>query len=265
MTTESTTPPPTAEERDHARADVAIVGALPIELAPFYSELDRRRSYTGGKFKFIGGVHEDRIRIVVVQGAVGFAKARVATRAVIDAHRPEWVLSCGFSGALREGLEVADIVLADSIVDQHGHTLKVDLKMASDEKRRVFAGRFLTSDQLILKVDDKRRLGEEFEALAVDLESLAVAQVCAETGTKFLSIRAISDDLSEDLPPEILSIMGETGSLRMGAVIGSIWKRFGSVKDMWHLRERANRAAARLAKFLNTLVPRLTPGTAGKD
>lgn len=253
------------EVRDVARADVGIVTALPMELAPFIGGLDRRRSYTGGKYKFIGGVLDDTIRIVVVQGAVGYAKARAATQALVDAHHPEWILSCGFSGALAEGLQVADIVLANSIVDQHEHELAVDLKMESDEQRRTLVGRFLTADEIILKAEDKRALGRQYNALAVDLESLAVAQVCRDTQTKFLAIRSISDDLSEDLPREILSIMGETGSLRLGAALGSIWKRFGSVKDMWHLRERAVAAAQRLGKFLGNFVPRLTPGTASRD
>jgi hypothetical protein len=110
--------------------------------------------------------------------------------------------------------------------------------------------------------DEKKQLGQEHSALAVDLESLAVAQVCKETGTKFLAVRTISDDTGEDLPPEILSIIGETGSVRLGAAVGSIWKRFGSVKEMWHLRERAVAASKQLAKFLSGLAPQLTPGSA---
>ena len=254
-----------AQPRDLAHADVGIVSALPIELSPFIGLLERRRSYSGGRFKFIGGVLNDKIRVVVAQKAIGFAKARSAAQALVDAHTPDWILSAGFSGALQDDLQVGDVVLADSIVDRHGHELKVDLKMASDEQRRMFVGRFVTADEVVLKADDKKELGSAFSAIAVDLESLAVAQVCKETETKYLAVRAISDDTSEDLPPEILSIMGETGSVRLGAAVGSIWKRFGSVKDMWHLRERAVAASRKLAKFLSGLAPQLTPGSADAD
>lgn len=254
-----------AQPRDLAHADVGIVTALPIELSPFIGMLDRRRSYTGGKFKFIGGILNDKIRVVVVQKAIGFAKARSATQALIDAHTPDWILSSGFSGALQDDLQVGDVVLANSIVDQHGHELKVDLKMASDEKRRMFVGRFVTADEIVLKAEDKQQLGRDLSAIAVDLESLAAAQVCKETGTKYLAVRAVSDDTTEDLPPEILTIMGETGSVRLGAAVGSVWKRFGSVKDMWHLRERAVVASRKLARFLAGLAPQLTPGSASHD
>ncbi|HSG73139.1 MAG TPA: 5'-methylthioadenosine nucleosidase [Planctomycetaceae bacterium] len=248
---------PPEEQVNHAHADIGIVTALPIEIGPFLSLLERQRSYTGGKFKFIGGVLGDKLKIVIVQKAVGFAKARKATQALIEAHTPEWVLSVGFGGALQREMQIADIVMADSIVDQHGHTLRVDLQMEADPKKRLHVGRLLTADQILLKVDDKLELGEKHDALSVDLETLAVAQICKETGTKFLAIRSISDDLSEDLPKEILSLMGESGSVRAGAVLGAMWNRFGSVKDMWHLREKAMTAARRLAKFLNSLLPRL--------
>ena len=97
----------------------------------------------------------------------------------------------------------------------------------------------------------------DLNAIAVDMESLAVAQVCRDTKTKFLAVRVVSDDLSADLPAEILSVVGSTGTMRVGAALGSIWKRPGSLKDMWKLRETAHAAADRLATFLDGVVRQL--------
>ena len=108
-----------------------------------------------------------------------------------------------------------------------------------------------------LRAAEKRALAETHGAIAVDMESLAVAQVCGDTGIRFLSIRVISDDLSADLPPEVLSVVGSTGTLRLGAALGSVWKRPGSVKDMWGLREKAVKAADQLASFLDGIVTQL--------
>ncbi|MBD3676714.1 MAG: 5'-methylthioadenosine nucleosidase [Planctomycetaceae bacterium] len=245
------------ETRDLAHADVGIVTAIPMELNPFIGQLEKRRSYTGGKFKFIGGTFEDKVKVVVVQQAVGFAKARTATQALIDAHTPDWVLSAGYSGALQPEMGVGDIVVGNSICDQHGHTIKIDMNMEPNPKTGLRVGRLLTADELVLKVDDKRKLGEEHQAIAVDLESLAVAQVCKESQTRFMAIRSLSDDMSEDLPKEILSLMGETGTMRLGAAVGAIWNRASSMKDMWHLREKGMHASRRLAAFLNMLLPKL--------
>jgi adenosylhomocysteine nucleosidase len=72
-----------------------------------------------------------------------------------------------------------------------------------------------------------------------------------------MAIRSISDDLSADLPPEILSMVGETGSVRLGAALGAIWKRPGSITEMWRLRELATTASERLAAFLVGVVRQL--------
>ena len=251
MSDTAETPPP-----DLAHADIGIVCALPMELRPFLDRCARVSNYTGGNFTFRGGRYDD-IKVAIVESGMGFARARRATQALIDAHTPHWVLASGFCGALQPGVNIGDIVMADSIVDLHGHELKVDIGMRPDPKRGLHVGRIVTSDELVRTVAEKQELGETYQAVAVDMESLAVAQICRETKTRFVCVRAISDDLSEDLPPEVLAIMGSTGSTRLGAAVGAMWKRFGSVKDIWRLRENAAQAADRLATFLDGVVTQL--------
>ncbi len=241
---------------DLAHADIGIVCALPIELKPFVGELDRVRKYRTGRFTFRGG-RWNEIRIAIVESGMGFARARDATQSLITTHSPRWVLSCGFSGGLTPETSIGSLVLANSIVDQHGQEILVDLKMQSDAANRMFVGRFVTVDDIVREVSEKQRLASTFDAIAADMESLAVAQVCRDTGTRFMSVRSISDDLTEDLPNEILSVIANTGSMRIGAAMGAIWKRPGSVKDMWRLRENAVGASEQLAGFLNGLVPQM--------
>ena len=243
-------------DTDMAHADIGIVCALPVEMAAFLDRCNRVKKYTGGNFVFRGGLY-DNIRIAVVQSGMGFAKARRATQALVDAHSPVWILSAGFSGALLPEMKVGHIVMADSIVDTFGHELKVDLNMPADPNTGLHAGRIVTADNMVRLVSEKQALAEKHNAIAVDMESLAVAQICRETGTPFLAVRVISDDMSTDLPPEILSVIGSSGTIRMGAAIGSLWKRPGSFKDMWHLREKARKAAEKLATFLDGIITQL--------
>jgi adenosylhomocysteine nucleosidase len=246
----------TAPHEDLSHADIGIVSALPIELGAFLDRCSRTRKYTGGQFVFRGGRYDD-IRVVVVESGLGFAKARRAAHALLDAHTPPWLLSCGFAGALRPEMKIGHIVIADSIVDTHGQSLKLDVDMPADPHSGLFVGKTLTVDHMVRTIEEKQALAKQFDAIAVDMESLAVAQVARETNTRFLSIRAISDDLSRDLPPEVLSVVGSTGTLRLGAAVGSIWKRPGSVKELWQLRESANNAAEQLATFLDGVVTQL--------
>jgi len=245
-----------APPEDPSHADIGIVCALPIEMSTFLKRCERVRKYVGANFVFRGGRY-DGIRVVVVTARTGFARGRHATLALVDAHSPKWVLSCGFSGALVPGVRVGDIVVADSIVDTHGQSLSIDGAFPADPARGIHVGRLLTSDAIIRLVDEKKQLAERHGAIAVDMESLAVAQVCRERGVRFLCVRVISDDLSTDLPVEVLSLLGPTGTTRFGAALGAIITRPNSLREMWRLRQSAHTAADRLATFLDGVVVQL--------
>lgn len=154
-------------------------------------------------------------------------------------------------------MRIGHIAVADSVVEADHPPLKIDLNMHNDPMHGLFVGTFVTVNQIVRTVVEKKELASHSHAIAVDMESHAVGRVCQELGTRFMAVRVLTDDLTEDLPPEVLSILGKTGSVRMGAVLGSLWKRPGSLQDMWKLRERAMTASTRLASFLDGVVTQL--------
>lgn len=243
-------------ELDKSHADVGLVCALPREIQPFLDRCEHVKKYTGGSYVFRGGFL-DRIKVATVQTGVGFARARAATQALIDAHSPPWVISVGYSGALQTGMKVGDIVVATSIADLHGQEIKNDVHFPEDPEHGLYVGRIINTDQIVRTVDEKLELGKQQDALAVDLESLAVAQVCQAEKKGFMAVRVISDDCSADLPVEVMSILGESGAVRAGAALGAVFKRPESVKEMWKMRGDASRAATRLASFLDGVVTQL--------
>jgi adenosylhomocysteine nucleosidase len=245
-----------ANAPDTAHCDIGIVCALPLELAPFLDQCEKVKRYTGGAFTFRGGQFQG-LRIAVVESGAGRVRARKAALALLDAHTPKWLLSAGLSGALRPELKLGDIVVADSIVGPAGEEVTLDLSMPADPQRGWHVGRIATADHIVRTAAEKQALAGTTGALAVDMESLTVAQVAQDSRTRFMAVRAISDDATTDLPPEVLAILGPTGSVRAGAVAGALWKRFSSAKDMWQMREQATRAAERLATFLTGVVEQL--------
>ena len=249
-----------AEDQEHSRnsaeADIGIVAALSMEVAPFVGRCRPVQSYVGDRFQVSGVLLHD-IRIAVVESGAGANLAARATNTLIDGHAPKWVVSVGFSGALQPHLKVGDLVVANAIVDRQGKGLSVPVQMQSAPQDRLFVGKFINTEQIVRLAADKQQLGESTGALAVDMESLAVARVCAERNIRFMSVRVISDDLSKDLPQEVLSVFGSTGYRRAGAVLSALWNRPSSWSDMWQLREQAVVAAARLGLFLRNVVERL--------
>ena len=252
--TESTSTDTT--ERDATQADIGLVCALPIELADFLGRCTKVKTYTGGKFTFRGGFY-GTIRVAIVESGMGTERARRATEALLDAHSPRWIISTGFCGALVPGMSIGQIVVANKIRSLAGDELTVDIGMQTDVTRGLHVGRTLTVDQMVRTIAEKQALAEQTGAIAVDMETHAVATVCHERKTRFLAVRSISDDMTSNLPAEVLSLVGETGAVRFGAVVGALWKRPGSLKDMWQLREHAMLASEKLASFLDGVVKQL--------
>ncbi len=251
------TPPSDAEQKpDFTHAHVGIVHATAMEVAPFLDRCERVRKYSGGKLVFRGGLLGD-IRIALAQSGMGPKLAKLATQTLVDGHSPAWIISAGFSGALDPGMRVGDIVVGNSVVDAAGAELAIDLKMQADPAKGLHVGRLLMVDRIVQTVAEKKSLAEQHAAIAVDMESMAVAQICHNLKIKFLAVRVISDDMSADLPSEVASVVGSSGTVRLGAAVGALFKRPGSAKDLWRLREQAVDAAARLAAFLEGVVEQL--------
>jgi len=238
---------------DPSRAEIGIVCALPIEIGAFLGRCQRVKTYSGGLFRFTGG-QLNSIRIALVESGTGPARARRATLALIDAHHPQWIITTGFCGGLVPEVKLGHLVVADELVNEAGESFRIDLRMAADPGRGLHVGRMVTRAAMIRTVAEKVELAARTGAIAGDMESHAVAQVCRELHIRCLAVRAASDDLSADLPAEVLSLIGETGAVRLGAVLGSLWKRPSSAKDMWRLREQAHLAASHLATFLEGIV-----------
>ena len=149
----------TNSETDNTRADIGIVSALPIELGQFMDRCERVKHYKGGDFTFRGGRY-DGIRIVVAESGMGYARARKATQAMVDAHAPKWILSSGFAGALLPTMKLGEIIMANEIVDQHGQQISINLTLASDEANGLYVGRILTADEMVRTVEEKKQLHE---------------------------------------------------------------------------------------------------------
>jgi adenosylhomocysteine nucleosidase len=249
-----------AAQRELLACHVGIVVALPMESGYFEDRLAGLISIKGHGFTIRTGGLNDRGVAVAISG-LGQDRARGAAEALIAGHRPKWLISAGFAGGLQPHLGRSDIVLANSVVGEQGQRLSIELGLpTSDERasRGIHVGRMLTVDRIIRKVEEKRSLGKSHGAIAVDMESLAVAQVCQCEKQRFLAIRVITDTVNDELPRDVERLLNRPTMVRkLGAAAGSIVRRPSAAKDLWKLRESASTAADRLAKFLVGVIEQL--------
>lgn len=235
--------------------EIAVIFALGIEAGPLVDALQDAASTKRPHLVEHAGSLAGRLA-VIVEGGVGQQSAATATREILKAYEPKWVISAGFAGSMAEDVQRGHLLMANSVVNVAGDNLAIELRMPPQP--RLHAGRLLTVDNIIRTVAQKRELGAKHQALACDMETFAVAQECARANTKFLSVRIISDGLGDELPKEVEQLLKEKNFAKQaGLALHALMKRPGAALDLWKLRDEAHKAADRLAKFLLQVIPQL--------
>ncbi len=239
---------------------LGVVFALGIEAGGLEDLLTDVVTTRGRGFVVRQGALKDRQVALILSGA-GRPAAAKATEALITGHRPGWVLAAGLAGGLNPKLHRGDILLADHLVDTAGNQLALDLKLdlaALCRTPGAHVGRLLTADSVVRRPDEKCPLGRLHDAMAVDMESFAVAEVCRRHQVRFLAVRVINDAVDDELPPDVENLLAQkTGPARLGAAVGAVWRRPASFKDIYQLKENALLCSDRLGKFLARLIEQL--------
>ena len=248
--TNAATGEPKQSDRSAKPCDVGIVFALSQESGCFVDRLSHVATTHGHGFTLRDGSLGET-RIITIESGAGQSSAARATDALIVAHRPRLVISAGFAGGLRDGIERGHIVMADAIVNEAGQRLAIDLRIERGAQPSLHVGSLTTVDRIARTSADKRKLHERTGGIAVDMESFAVAEVCRKFATPFMSIRVVSDGVNDQLPREIGALVRKRSVAgRLGVALAAFTRRPSAVKDLWKLRENALEQAERLAKFL---------------
>jgi adenosylhomocysteine nucleosidase len=120
------------------------------------------------------------------------------------------LVSFGLAGALRDDLELGDVLDAVRVVDPEGATLWEGDPLGVSGARRAT---MLAADGVVDDADERRRLHRSTGADAVDMESGALAR----TGRLAGCVRAVSDTPARPLGPLGNTIDAE-GSLRLSGI-----------------------------------------------
>jgi adenosylhomocysteine nucleosidase len=205
---------------------------------------------------------------------VGKECARIAAEVTIKCYRPDLMISAGFGGALQEPLKAGDLVVGTELLDILGDDGKViewhtppacsrhDVLNLDAAGHQAHFGRVATANEMILTAVHKQRIGQATGALAIDMETSAVATVAAAHGTPLLAVRCITDTVRENLPAEFNDFF-VIGQLKASRVAAALVRRPGLVWDLARLGYRAQVAGESLARFLRSILPQLChPGGA---
>jgi adenosylhomocysteine nucleosidase len=165
-------------------------------------------------------------------------------------YRPTLIVSAGFSGALTPGLHVGDLIVADDVCDGDAVCRPATWPITAIPYQR---GRLLTVPNIVGSPDEKRRLGERSGAVAVDMETAVVAELCATAGVPFGCLRAISDDADAYLSESLLAVL-QGGGVRPARLLAAVLRRPVLIAELMRLGADTRHAARRLAVGLEELL-----------
>lgn len=237
--------------------DVAIFFALPVEAEPALDRMYHVRRLEGDTFEVAMGEMAGEKVLFAVTGP-GRERARRAAEAVLAAHGPRLVVASGFAGGLTERLAPGDVVHGTDVVGEHENQSFPLCWPWGIAPRAGRDGRLLSVDRIIATSQEKHLLGERHGAVACDMETMALGEVCRARGVAIAALRVISDPVDESLPPQLERVLAcTTFAGRLGAALGMLARRPTRIRDLWRLRERAFLAADKLSASLLASLPRL--------
>ena len=197
---------------------IGIIGAMDEEISVILSEMNNISEYNINNIKFYKGKIYDK-DLVLVKSGIGMVNASIITTLLIKEFDVNKILFSGVAGSLNKNINVGDIVIADSLVEymfnaiEFGYEIRQIPRMENSvfksenllnkirdilKNDSIFYGKILSGDKFVSNLEEKEKIGKKFDALAVDMESAAVAHCAYILGVEFAIIRSISDSLNSD-------------------------------------------------------------------
>uniref|UniRef100_UPI003D0006B5 5'-methylthioadenosine/adenosylhomocysteine nucleosidase n=1 Tax=Alcaligenes faecalis TaxID=511 RepID=UPI003D0006B5 len=201
---------------------LGIIVAMREELEIVLERLQEPQTIQRAGMDFHRGSYLGKPVVAVVCG-VGKVNAAACTQMLISEFAVGSIINIGIAGAVEPSIRPGDIVIANTLV-QHdvelqalglapGQVFRLDtfdfpadpalLTIAQTaaqqiEGHQVHTGRIVTGDQFIACNDKIQWLSATFNALACEMESGAIAQVCYLNTVPFVCIRSISDNANNE-------------------------------------------------------------------
>ncbi|WP_227936573.1 5'-methylthioadenosine/adenosylhomocysteine nucleosidase [Alkalihalobacillus deserti] len=197
---------------------IGIIGAMNEEIERMKTEMKITETYQYATVTFYEGILSEK-EIVLCKCGVGKVNAALTTQILIDRFAITHLLFTGVAGAIDESLDVGDLVISTSAM-QHDidvtalgfkkgeipyfqgssdfqadeELVKLAVKAAKESTdRHIVQGRIVSGDQFVADAKYVQTLRSEFQAVCVEMEGAAVAQVAAMNAVPFVIIRSMSD------------------------------------------------------------------------
>ena len=227
---------------------IGVVAALAAEARALGSAAGR-----------MGDVGRLRNGSLVAVSGMGAAAAAAAAARLID-NGASALMSFGLAGGLDPALPAGSMVFPNEVISRDGRGFVTSmewrdrLNTAVQGLGPVCAGKLLTSGRALDSVAEKAAAFRDTGAVAVDMESLAIAQVAAAHHLPFVAVRVVVDTAEDALPRAVLTA-SSSGQVRIWRLVGAIALAPAELGALIRLAGRYRTATRRLADVARAALP----------
>jgi len=158
------------------------------------------------------------------------------------------LVSFGLAGGLHPALRPGDIVVPETVREGE-QVYATDPGLSARFGTRT--GTLLAGTAIVAGAADKARLFEQTGAVAIDLESGAVARIATRHGLPFAVLRAVCDPANRTLPPAALVALDRRGAIGVLRVLASVARHPGQVPALIVVGRDAAAARAALKRCIS--------------
>jgi adenosylhomocysteine nucleosidase len=229
---------------------IAIVSAMHEELSAVLALIpDEYKEVVAGREFWRGHLHGQEV--VAVLSRIGKVAAATTATILIEGFGVKSIVFTGVAGGLGPGVNVGDIVVADSFLQHdldaspifpkyevplYGLSrftadpgLSARLAAAVREalpRVTLHRGLVISGDRFVATTAESRALQlAQPEALAVEMEGAAIAQVCYDYGLPFAAVRTISDSADDAAHVDFTRFIQEVASRYSAAIVEAFMRR----------------------------------------
>ena len=204
---------------------------------------DEHKTMVGGREFWLGHLHGQDV--VAVLSRIGKVAAATTATALIERFNVREIIFTGVAGGMGPGVNVGDVVVADSFLQ---HDLDASPIFPKYEVPLYGASRFVTDVALTQQLAQAAAValpavpvhrglvisGDRFvsttaearvlqaalpDALAVEMEGAAIAQVCYDYGVPFAAVRTVSDRADDAAHGDFTKFVQEVASAHSAAIV----------------------------------------------
>jgi adenosylhomocysteine nucleosidase len=237
---------------------IGVVAAMPEEIAPLLRRVGRqvRREQSSGwnLYRF----ERSGVPVTLIESGMGPHHAAAATAALIELAAPEMLLNFGFAGAVRPGLEVGELVLAQRVLlfekGRFHEQVAPDPALAERLARVLPAagvnlkrGSFITAAEITNKDSLNHLLDGSLAHPALEMETAAFLAEAARAGLPAVALRGISDAAGEELGFSLEEFCDAELRIRLPRVLGTVLRKPWIIPQLIRLAGNTRRAGESLA------------------